>query len=70
VNDSPSNIFNGVKITTLPTNGNAKVNGTNVTLGQVVTSTEITSNLFTYDPGVNGYGFPYATFTFQVQDNG
>ena len=59
-----------VKITTLPTAGNVQLNGTNVTVGQVVSVANITSGLLKFVPAANGNGVPYATFTFQVQDNG
>ena len=46
------------------------MNGTNVTVGQVVSAANITSGLLKFVPVANANGTPYTTFTFQVQDNG
>ena len=62
--------MSAVKITTLSTAGNVQLNGTNVTVGQVIPVASITSGLLKFVPAANGNGVPYATFTFQVQDNG
>ncbi len=59
-----------VKITTLPAAGTVKLNGTNVTAGQLVSATDIAAGLLVFNPGANGNGTPYTSFTFQVQDNG
>ncbi len=59
-----------VKITTLPADGAVKLNGTNVTAGQLVSAANIAAGLLVFHPGANGNGTPYTSFTFQVQDNG
>ena len=67
-----------VKITTLPTAGTIFLDTDGaggaapvaVTLGQSVLASEIAAGHLTYVPAANANGSPYATFTFQVQDNG
>ena len=68
--DSPANTLSGVKITTLPGAGTVQLNGVNVTVGQYISAANITSNLLKFVPAANANGASYATFTFQVQDNG
>ena len=46
------------------------MNGTNVTVGQVIPVASINASLLKFVPGTHGNGTPYTTFTFQVQDNG
>src|SRR5262249_53965524 len=67
-NDSPSNSLEAVEITTLPTAGTLTFSGQPVTAGQFVPVSLITSLQFAPDPDANGSS--YASFTFQVQDNG
>jgi len=69
-NDSPANAFNRVKITTLPGQGTLKLNGVLVTVGQFVAVTDITANLLVFTPAPDANGAPYASFTFQVEDDG
>ncbi len=59
-----------VKLTTLPALGTLRLSGVGVTVGQVVSAANITSGLLTYTPALNASGVGYASFTFQVQDNG
>jgi large repetitive protein len=73
VNDSPSNVLQAVIITTLPASGvlslaaGASVAGP-VTAGQTIALADIP--FLTYMPGLDGNGAGYASFTFQVQDDG
>jgi hypothetical protein len=69
-NDTPANVLAGVKITTLPTAGTLTNNGTAVTAGQVVTVGDITGGKLIFTPAANASGTNYASFTFQVQDDG
>src|SRR5207244_2557397 len=69
-NDSPANALDAVKITTLATAGTLKLNGVAVTTGQVVSAADITANKLTFAPAANANGAGYATFTFQVRDDG
>jgi Ca2+-binding RTX toxin-like protein len=59
-----------VVVTTLPTNGQLQLNGVAVTLGQVVSAADITAGLLDFVPDANEFGTGYATWTFQVRDNG
>ncbi|WP_286162512.1 beta strand repeat-containing protein, partial [Methylobacillus flagellatus] len=62
--------FFAVKISTLPTAGTLLLDGVAVTAGQSVSVTDITANKLTFAPALNANGTGYASFTFQVQDNG
>ena len=68
--DSPANALAAVKITTVATHGTLSDDGTAVTAGQLIPLADITGNKLTFSPAANANGSPYATFTFQVQDNG
>ncbi|MDO9002609.1 MAG: DUF4347 domain-containing protein, partial [Aquabacterium sp.] len=70
VNDSPANTLLGLRITTLPGAGSLTLNGVAVTAGQVISAANINSGLLRYTPAANANGTGYASFTFQVQDNG
>src|SRR4030095_1782797 len=70
LNDSPSNNLAAVKVTTLATNGKVKLGGVDVTAGQFIPVANITAGNLTFVPDTNESGSPYATFTFQVQDDG
>ncbi|MGO9111654.1 MAG: DUF4347 domain-containing protein, partial [Thermoguttaceae bacterium] len=69
-NDSPSNALQAVKITTLPGTGTLCDNGVAVTAGQFVCVTDINNGKLVFTPVTNTKGTGYASFTFQVQDNG
>ena len=63
--------FSGLVVTTLPTAGQLRVNGTPITLaGTVVPIGDINGNLLTYHPALNASGLNYSSFTFQVRDDG
>ena len=70
VNDSPANTLNAVKITSLPAAGTLFNNNVQVFAGQFVTANDIASGSFKFVPAPNANGGNYASFTFQVQDNG
>ncbi|MFA5837955.1 MAG: Ig-like domain-containing protein [Bellilinea sp.] len=70
VNDDPINTLAAVKIASLPSVGTLKVSGVNATINQVVTLAELDAGALVYSPALNGNGTGYASFTFQVQDNG
>src|SRR5439155_3088344 len=67
-NDIPANTLLAVKITTLPAAGTLKLSGVAVTAGQTIAAGSIPN--LTFNPALNANGTAYATFTFQVQDNG
>ena len=69
-NDTPANNLLAVKITTLPAAGTLTDNGVAVTAGQFVPVADITGGLLKFTPAANANGAAYASFTFQVQDDG
>src|SRR5207248_1998149 len=69
-NDNPANNLAAVKITTLPAAGTLKEDGTLVTAGQFVSVADINGGKLVYKPALNDNGAAYASFDFQVKDNG
>jgi hypothetical protein len=69
-NDSPANALQSVVVTTLPGAGTLKLSGVAVTAGQEITAADIAANKLTFDPVADQFGTNYASFTFQVRDNG
>ncbi|HKY42034.1 MAG TPA: cadherin-like domain-containing protein, partial [Pyrinomonadaceae bacterium] len=69
-NDTPANLLAAVKITTVATNGKLKLNGVDVTAGQFIAVASINAGNLKFFPDANESGTPYASFTFQVQDDG
>jgi hypothetical protein len=69
-NDTPANNLQAVKITTLPAAGTLTDNNVAVTVGQFIPVADITGGLLKFTPAADGSGSPYASFTFQVQDDG
>ena len=57
-----------IKITTLPLTGTLTLDGTAVTAGNFVNVADINKLVFT--PATNANGTGYASFTFQVEDDG
>ena len=75
VSDSPANELGAVKISSLPVAGELRYNGTAITAGQVsagyeVSTADIGSGKLVYAPVGNANGAGYASFTFQVRDDG
>ena len=68
--DSPANTLLTVKITTLPLLGSLTDNGVAVAVGAHISVADITAGKLKYTPKTGGTGTAYASFTFQVQDNG
>ena len=66
----PSNTLLAVKIATLPAAGSLTNNGVAVTAGATVTAADIVAGRLRFTPAANATGATYASFTFQVQDNG
>ena len=69
-NDSPANALLAVKIASVPAAGSLALNGVTVTAGQSVSATDITAGKLVFTPAANANGTNYASFTFQVQDDG
>jgi hypothetical protein len=68
--DSPANALLAVKITTIPGTGSVTLSGVATTAGQTISVANINSGLLKFVPVANANGASYATFTFQVQDDG
>ena len=68
--DADGNALSGVKIAALPGAGALTNNGVAVSPGQVVSAADIAAGLLRFTPTANANGAGYASFTFQVQDNG
>ena len=68
--DVPANSLAAVTITTLPPAGTLTDNGVAVLAGQFVALADIAGGLLQFTPAANANGAGYASFTFQVQDNG
>lgn len=68
--DSPQNALLAVKIATLPTAGTLQLGNAAVAVGQVIAISSITAGNLLFVPAAGGSGSPYASLTFQVQDNG
>ena len=68
--DSPSNALSAVRISTLPSAGSLTDNGAALSAGQLVTLADISGGKLVFTPVANANGAGYASFTFQVQDDG
>ena len=66
--DVDGNALQAVIITTLPTAGTLRLGETLVTAGQSIAAAQLGGLVFT--PAANASGLGYASFTFQVVDNG
>ena len=69
-NDAPPNKLFAVTIATLPVTGTLADNGVAVASGQVISVTDITGGKLTFTPLAGTKGLSYASFGFQVQDDG
>src|SRR5204862_2870127 len=70
LSDSPANSLAAVKISSLPLAGTLRNNGIAVTAGQFVSVADINAGKLKFSPAANQNGSGYASFTFQVQDDG
>ena len=73
--DAPANTLQDVKISSLPLNGTLSYNGTAITAAQIsagyfVTAADIAAGKISFTPPANANGTAYASFSFQVRDNG
>jgi hypothetical protein len=68
--DIDGNALAAVRITSVPAGGALTNNGVAVSAGQVVSAADIASGQLRFTPAPNANGAGYASFTFQVQDNG
>ena len=65
---NPADALVSVQIVTVPALGALALDGTDVTLSQVVTKTQIDAGDLTFRPVTGGSGNNYASFTFKVND--
>ena len=68
--DTPANALKSVVIASLPGVGSLQYNGKAVTGGQEVTAADLAAGKLTFTPVANAAGTGYASFTFQVRDDG
>lgn len=70
--DAEKHAFASVKISTLPAaaKGTLKLNGIALTAGKEVSAADLSKGLFTFTPAKDGNGKNFASFNFQVRDNG
>jgi len=69
-NDRPPNSLLAVKVVTLPVAGTLKVNGIAFSAGRIVNVADIVAGRLSFTPAANSSGPGYASFTFQVRDDG
>src|SRR5262249_45910596 len=67
---SPANDLAAVRITTLPGAGTLTNDGVAVTAGQFVAIADIVAGKLVFAPAADANGAGYASFTFQVRDDG
>ncbi|MBI2826487.1 MAG: Ig-like domain-containing protein, partial [Planctomycetia bacterium] len=68
--DAPPDNLLAVKIATLPTAGTLTDNGSLVAAGQFIAAADIAAGKLRFTPAAGASGTAYATFTFQVEDDG
>src|SRR4029453_11983729 len=68
--DTDGNALAAVRITSLPAAGALTRNGVAVLPGQMVSAADIAAGLLRFTPAANANGAGYASFTFQVGDDG
>ncbi|MCA1971595.1 MAG: tandem-95 repeat protein [Caenispirillum sp.] len=68
--DVPANGFLAVRIASLPGAGSLTLNGVAVSAGQTVSVTDIAAGRLVFTPAPDANGAGYASFGFQVQDDG
>ena len=66
--DEPANNFRALKIASIPDAGVLRLNGIPVRVNQIIGVSQIPNLVFTPAADANGVG--YASFNFQVQDDG
>ena len=69
-NDNPPNALLAVKVTTVPSAGVLKNGATTLVGGEIVSVSDIVAGNLTFTPASDAHGAGYASFTFQVQDDG
>src|SRR6185295_9404513 len=70
VGDAPTDAFFAVRITSQSSAGSLLLSGAAVSAGQMISVANINAGNLVFSPPPNANGAGYASFTFQVQDNG
>jgi parallel beta-helix repeat protein len=68
--DAPANVLAAVRIASLPAAGTLTLNATGVIAGDLIAVGDIGAGLLVFTPFAGANGVPYASFSFQVQDDG
>ncbi|QDX25001.1 hypothetical protein FPZ54_02460 [Sphingomonas suaedae] len=68
--DADGDAFHSVTITTVPGAGTLLLGGVAVTAGQVITAAQIAGGALVFTPAPDAHGAGYASFTFEVRDDG
>ena len=68
--DQPANALQAVRIASLPTHGTLTLSGAAVSALQVIAASDIAAGLLVFTPDGQESGLNYATFSYQVQDDG
>jgi hypothetical protein len=68
--DADGNAFTAVRIAAVPASGALTDNGVAVSAGQLISAADIAAGLLRFTPEPNANGAGYASFSFQVQDDG
>ena len=69
-NDTPPDVFNALKILSLPAAGALKLDGQDVAQNQLISISAIEAGLFKFVPATNENGAAYTCWDFAVQDSG
>jgi choice-of-anchor C domain-containing protein len=70
LHDNPANALKAVEITNVPDTGTLTDDGNLVTSGELVSIDDIDNQKLVFTPATDASGNDYASFTFQVQDDG
>lgn len=68
--DKTPNALKAVRIASLPTRESLNKDGVAVKAGDLITAADIAAGKLRFTPVVNTRGVPYASFKFQIQDDG
>ena len=68
--DSPSNALLAIRISSLPSAGSLRLDGRSIAVGEFVGIAELTQGKLSFSPAANANGSAYASFGFQVRDDG
>src|SRR6185295_17912369 len=68
--DVDGDAFTAVRISSLPGDGRLTKNGAAVAAGQLISVADIQAGKLKFTPGPDDNGRNYASFTFQVKDDG